>query len=67
MDLFRRMSPRLSKRYKREQEELLELAGPAAEVKTSDRGKSSHTLPFAAVGYAQFSLQVAITEEQLAG
>ena len=60
------MPPRLSKRQKREQEELLELAGPAAEVDLSDEGQSSHTLLFAAVGYAQFSL-VAITEEQLAG
>ena len=60
------MPPRLSKRQQREQEELLELAGPAAEVDHSDEDKSSHTLRFAAVGYAQFSL-VAITEEQLAG
>ena len=64
------MPPRLSKRQQREQEELLELAGPAADVDHSDEvdhsAKSSHTLRFAAVGYAQFSL-VAITEEQLAG
>ena len=33
----------------------------------SDGGKSSHTLSFAAVGHAQFSLRVAITEEHLAG
>ena len=60
------MPPRLSKRQQREQEELLELAGPTTEVDHSDEEKSSHTLRFSAVGYAQFSL-VATTEEQLAG
>ena len=59
------MPPRLSKRQQREQEELLELAGPAAEVDHSDEDKSSHALGFAAVGYAQLSL-VAIAKEELA-